>query len=218
MVAKVGCFAFGGTQTLDTLDMEFEEMDLPTVTVKDKTGRSLSCYIEHSLQLKEASYVVLMPVDTPVYLFVWSDDESDDPFLVETDTEIETVYPTAKAVLAEQNINLHWSAVILTVSGEVPDLEEEEEEDYGYEPEDANGTSHEEFQLLAEFLHQDQEYAVCIPLNPVLILARMEQGQPQLLEDDEIERIQPVLEEYLAGQLIETIEEDEGDEDFTEEE
>lgn len=209
---NLGCFAFGGTQTLDT---EFEEMDLPTVTIEDEAGRSLSCYIEHTLQLKEASYVVLMPVDTPVCLFAWSDDENEDPLLIETDAEIQKLYPIAKAVLEEQNMDLHWSAFTLTVSGEVPDLEEEEEEDYGYDPEDANGTSHEAFQLLAEFLHQDQEYAVCAPLNPVLILARMEQGQPRFLEDDEIERIQPVLEEYLAGQLIETIEEE--DEDFEEE-
>jgi hypothetical protein len=201
------------------LDIEFEEMDLPTVTVKDEAGRSLSCYIEHSLQLKEGSYVVLMPVDVPVEFFTWNDDEDgEELLLIETDAEIEALYPIAKAVLAEQNIDLHRSAFTLTVSGEVPDLEDEEE-DYGYEPEDANGTSHDSFQLLAEFFHNDQEYAVCAPLEPVLILARMVQGQPQVLEEDELERIQPVLEEYLAGQLIETIEEDEEeDEDFDDEE
>lgn len=192
-------------------------MDLPTVVVKDDAGRSLSCYIEHSLQLKEASYVVLMPVETPVYLFAFDDEDSEDPSIIEADDDIAALYPIAKAVLEEQNMALHWSAFILTVSGDVPDLEEEEE-DYGYDPEDANGTSHEAFQLLAEFLHEDQEYAICAPLNPVLILARMVQGQPQVLEDDELERIQPLLEEFLAGQVIDMIEEDDEEEDFDEEE
>lgn len=195
------------------MDIEFEEMDLPTVTVTDKAGRSLSCYIEHSLQLKEGSYVVLMPVDIPVEFFAWSDDEDDEELiLIETDAEIEVLYPIAKAVLAEQNIDLHRSAFTLTVSGEVPDLEDEDE-DYGYEPEDANGTSHDSFQLLADFFYNDQEYAVCAPLEPVLILARMVQGKPKVLEGEELNLIQPILEEYLAGQLIETIEEDEGEED-----
>lgn len=202
------------------MDIEFEEMDLPTVTVKDQAGRSLSCYIEHSLQLKEGSYVVLMPVDIPVEFFAWSEDEEEDELiLVETEEEIEALYPIAQAVLAEQNIDLHRSAFTLTVSGEVPDLEEEE--DYGYEPDDANGTSHDSFQLLADFFYNEEEYAICAPLEPVLILARMVQGQPQVLEGEELERIQPVLEEYLAGQLMNTIEEDEGedeDDDFDEEE
>jgi hypothetical protein len=201
------------------LDIEFEEMDLPTVVVKDDAGRSLPCYIEHSLQLKEASYVVLMPVDTPVYLFAFDDEESEDPLIIEADEDIAALYPIAKAVLEEQNMVLHWSAFSLTVSGDVPDLEEEEE-DYGYDPDDANGTSHEAFQLLAEFLHEDQEYAICAPLNPVLILARMVKGQPQVLEEDELERIQPLLEEFLAGQVIDMIEEDDEDDedDFDEEE
>lgn len=187
-----------------------DNIDLPTVLVTDETGRALSCYVEHSLQLKEGSYAVLLPVDTPVCFFAWLNEDDEEPVLIEDEVEIGAIYSLAKAVLEEQNLTLHWTAFTLTVSGDVPEVED----DYGYEPEDANGTSHEAFQLLAEFFHEDQEYAVCAPLDPFLILARMEQGQPQMLEPEELERIQPILEEYLAGQL----DIDELEDDFDEEE
>jgi len=191
---------------LNNTELE-DNMDLPTVLVTDDVGRALSCYVEHSLQLKEGSYAVLLPVDTPVCFFAWLNEDDEEPVLIEDEVEIGAIYPLAKAVLEEQNLTLHWSAFTLTVSGDVPEVEEED--DYGYEPEDANGTSHEAFQLLAEFFHEDQEYAVCAPLDPFLILARMEQGQPQILEPEELERIQPILEEYLAGQLnIDKLEDD----------
>lgn len=192
----------------DLEDNVEDNLDLPTVLVTDETGRGLSCYVEHSLQLKEGSYAVLLPVDTPVCFFTWLNEEDEEPVLIEDEVEIGTIYPLAKAVLEEQNLTLHWTAFTLTVSGDVPEVEEDDD-DYGYEPEDANGTSHEAFQLLAEFFHKDQEYAVCAPLDPFLILARMEQGQPQILEPEELDRIQPILEEYLAGQLdIDKLEDD----------
>ena len=155
-----------------------DTMDLPTVVVTDEVGRALPCYVEHSLQIKEGSYVVLLPVDTPVCVFAWLNEDDEEPVLIEDEAEIGTIFPLAKAVLEEQNLTLHWSAFTLTVSGDVPEVEEEE--DYGYEPEDANGTSHEAFQLLAEFFYEEQEYAVCSPLDPFLILARMEQENKHL--------------------------------------
>ena len=194
-------------------EMDFEDEALPTVVVTDESGRSLSCYVEHSLQLKDKSYVVLFPVDTPVYLFAWSDDEEEEPEIIEEEEDIEVLYPIAKAVLEEQNMVLHWTAFTLTVSGDIP---EEEDEEYGYEPDDVNGTSHEAFQFLAEFYHEDQEYAVCMPLEPVLILARMENGKAYVLEEEELIQIQPILEEYLDSQAHRAIEEDE-EEDFSEE-
>ncbi len=184
--------------------MEFvEDLDLPVVVVTDNQGRSLPCYVEHSLQLDEESYVILQPVDIPVYVFAWLDEEGDEPTVVEEEEHLKAVYPHAQAVLEEQNIKLHWSAFTLTVSGEIPEVDEEDYDDYGYDAQDENGMSsaQETFQLLAEFCYDDQDYAVCTPLDPVLIVARMEQGEAQVLEGEELDAIQPFLESYLSSQL-----------------
>ena len=176
-------------------------MDIPTVVLSDEAGRSLLCYVEHSIEIEDQLYALLMPVHTPVNLFVWEDEEDDEPILVEDDGEIARVFSTAQAVLEEQNLKLQWSAVTLTVEGEVPDLEEEKEEAFELTPDDLNGSDHEEFQLLARFYHEEEEYGVYIPLDPLLILTRLEEGKPKLLDTAEFERIEPILEARLAEEL-----------------
>lgn len=169
-----------------------------SVTVTDEFGRSLACYIEHSFELNNENYVLLLPVDTPVEIFVWAEDEDEEePIPLEDPDKIDEIFETAKAVLEEQNLTLKRTAVTLTVSGEIPEIEDDQEE-----PEDKE-EDYEELQLLASFYHEEQEYAIYTPLDPFFILARLdENGKPQLLSDEEIEKLEPMLPS-LEGMLEE---------------
>ncbi len=102
-------------------------MDVPTVWLKDDTGRSLFCHLEYSLTLADKTYALLQPVDAPVMIFAW-DKDSDEPTILEDVADLEPLLPTAKAVLSEQNLTLLDTAVTLTVEGDLPDIEDEDTE------------------------------------------------------------------------------------------
>jgi hypothetical protein len=176
-------------------------MDVPTVTLTDEAGRTLTCYVEQSLNLEGQDYVLLLPVDAPVEIFSWhEDDEDEDAAIpVETEAEIDQVFPIAKAVLEEQNLVLKRTAVTLTVEGELPEFEDDEELI------DEEGES-EDLQLLASFYHEEQEYAIYSPLDPFLVLARLDaQGQPHLLSAEEMQQLEPLLP-MLEDQLFSELE------------
>src|SRR5689334_18564333 len=104
------------------------DMDTPTVTLTDEAGLQLTCYIEHSLDVDEQEYVLLLPVDSPIEIFAWEENgDEDEAVLVEDQDTLDQVFPIAKAVLEEQNLSLKRTAVVLTVEGELPDLDEDEE-------------------------------------------------------------------------------------------
>lgn len=183
------------------------EQEEEIVTLTDEKGRSLSCTIEYSIEIEEQDYVLLLPVDTPVEIFTWHDEEGDDDdaaVFVEDDKEIDTIFDTAKVVLEEQNLKLQRTAVTLTVSGELPEFEDEE--DLIDTDDNHNGESdYEELMLLARFYHEEQEYAVYTPLDPFLLLARMKSnGEVELLSDEERERIEPLLP-MLEDQLFDEL-------------
>ncbi|WP_199246341.1 DUF3727 domain-containing protein [[Phormidium] sp. ETS-05] len=161
--------------------------------LKDAEGRSLSCYIEHSFTINSQEYVLLMPVDSPVEIFAWpeSEDDMEEPTPVE-ESEIDEIFEVAKAVLAEQNLTLKRTAIVLTVSGELPDFEELEPEEG--EDELSEDSDYEELQLLASFYNEEQEYSIYTPLDPFFILARLNaDGQPELLSNEELAEIEPML-------------------------
>jgi hypothetical protein len=176
------------------------DMDIPTVVLKDEAGRSLLCYVEYSMELDDRPYVLLIPVHTAVNFFIWEEEDEEEPLLIETEAEVAKLFATAQAVLEEQNLKLHWSAVTLTVEGDIPDFDETEE-DLDWNEEDLNGSDHEAFEFLASFYHQGQEYGVYYPVDPPMILARMERGTPQLLSEAEMEQLTPLLEARLAEEL-----------------
>lgn len=173
--------------------------DVPTVEIADEGGRSLQCYIENEVEFDEDVFVLLHPVDAPVEIFVWSeldDDESPNP--LEDEIAIAEIFPTAKAVLAEENLTLKHTAVVLTVEGDLPELEEEDDLTV-----ESNGSTEEveELQWLATFFHSDREYVIYTPLDPFFLLARREQGDRlSLLDPEEIEHLEgllPALEDRL---------------------
>lgn len=186
---------------MDEEDME--SLDAPTVTLQDEAGRSINCYVEQSLEVEGEEYVLLLPVDSPVEIFVWQEGEDEDDeeaVLVEDDAQIDVLFPVAQAVLQEQNLTLKRTAVALTVEGDLPELVEDEEAD------EAADEEHEELQLLASFYHEEQEYAIYTPLDPLFILARInEAGQPTLLTPAEFEKIEPMLP-MIEDQLFDEME------------
>lgn len=181
------------------------------VTLTDETGRSLTCSIEHSLELDGQEYVLLLPVDSPVEVFTWrgDEDDEDEEALPVSEAEIDEIFETAKAVLEEQNLTLKRSAITLTVAGDLPDLEEDEV----VEAEDKQGegeAEYEELQWLASFYHKEQEYAIYAPLDPFFLLARINaEGIPELLSPEEFQKLEPMLptlEGLLEERLFEELE------------
>jgi hypothetical protein len=176
--------------------------DAPTVTLTDDAGRTLDCYVEQSIELDDREFVLLLPVDAPVEIFAWREEGDDDEaaVLVEDPKELATVFRTAQAVLEEQNLTLKQTAVVLTVEGDLPELEEELEED------DEELDDQEELQLIASFYHEDQEYAIYTPLDPYFILAQLDdQGNPRILSPEELKKLEPLLP-MLEDQLFDELE------------
>lgn len=175
-----------------------------SLTLTDESGRSLICYVEHSLEVDGSEYLLLLPVDAPVEIVAWDeseDEEEADATLIEGEAEIDLIFSDAQAVLAEQNLTLKRTAYTLTVEGELPVVDEEEiltieieEDEVELEPE--------QFQYLASFYHEEQEYGIYTPLDPLLFFARANQkGQPVLLSPEEFKKVQPLLEELLFDEL-----------------
>lgn len=184
------------------MDETAMEDDTPTVSLNDEQGRSLLCYVERSLDIEGAEYVLLLPVDTPIEVFAWEDDdesEDDEEILVDIeDEELEEVFPTARAVLAEEDLILHRTALTLTASGNLPEVSEEEIITLDIE-DDQGQLNFEQFQQLASFFYEDQEYVICTPLDPLLFFARMNSGQPELLSPEEFQHLLS-LDEFKAIQ------------------
>jgi hypothetical protein len=176
-----------------------ENGELPetSFTITDEQGQALECYVQSTLEVDHQEYLLLICVNQPVVILTWPDadeDEDEAAIPVESESELEVLFPLAKAVLAEQNLTLHYSTITLTVSGELPDLSEEDLEAITPDDADSDSDEYEELVWLASFYHKKQEYGVYIPLDPFLILARVdEQGKPQLLSPEELQQIEPLL-------------------------
>ncbi|MDJ0533284.1 MAG: DUF3727 domain-containing protein [Xenococcaceae cyanobacterium MO_207.B15] len=181
-----------------------ESYDEETISLVDANGRSLICYIEHSLETDGTVYLLLMPMDIPIVIISWDDDDDDveetEAVMLEDDAEITAIFANAKAVLAEQNIYLKHTAYTLTATGELPPIEEDQlltlnldEEDSELEPE--------ELQFLASFYNSAQKYSIYTPLTPLIFFARYNaNGEIELVSPEE-ERFQPILEELLFEEL-----------------
>ncbi|WP_341525275.1 DUF3727 domain-containing protein [Nostoc sp. UHCC 0302] len=173
-----------------------------SITLTDEKGRSLECYIEHSLEVDGQEYVLLLPVDSPVEIFAWQgEEEEEEALLVEDDAVIDQLFTTAQAVLSEQNLILKNTAYALTVAGDLPPVEESELFTLEIEDDEAD-LEPEQLQLLSSFYHEDQEYAIYTPLDPLLFFARITKaGTPELLSPEEFRKVQPLLEEHLFNEV-----------------
>ncbi len=173
------------------------------VNLTDEAGRTLSCYVEKYLELDSKTYLLLLPVDSPIEIFAWNEDDDDDEesaelTAIDEDDQIATVFADASAVLSEQNLTLKQTAYTLTASGDLPPLDPEEILQIDLEGEDLEP---EEFQILCHFYNEEQEYIICTPVDPLLFFGKKnEQGVVELLSNQESDEVAPQLEELLLDE------------------
>ncbi|WP_204105024.1 MULTISPECIES: DUF3727 domain-containing protein [Spirulina sp. CCY15215] len=173
-----------------------------SLTLTDEAGQSLCCSIEHSFIQDGATYFLLLPLDTPITIIAWESDLDDaEAIWVEDSAEIALVFDDAKAVLAEQNLTLNQAAYTLTVSGELPEADEDDILTLEIETE-TDQLESEQFQFLTHFYHEEQEYEIYTPLDPLLLFARQTPtGDVEILSLEELQSIQPQLQELLVREL-----------------
>jgi len=167
-----------------------DKYEAPTLLLKDSNKNELFCYLEQIVDLEGEEYALLTPVDTPVTLFKIG--EKDEPVLIEKIEKNEQVLKNADAVLQEHDLTLIRSAVTLTVSGELeePIYDDLEEEDFNDDSET--------YELLVNFNVQSEEYGLYVPLDPFFIVGKLQiDGGALLIEDDEFDRVQPLIESAL---------------------
>ncbi len=179
----------------------FEES---AVVLTDEAGRFLPCQVEQRFDLNNQEYLLLLPIDAPIEIFVWHQDDAEDDVLMDIeDDEIDQIFLTAKAVLAEQNLVLQRSAITLTAAGELPDVEEDHCLTLELDEVDETGAPMtEDFQILATCFYEDEEYTLCTPLEPLLIFAhRTSSGSLEIVTPEEFQEIRGGLEEKLFDLL-----------------
>ena len=160
-----------------------------TLILNDSNGNELFCYLEQIVHVEKKEYALLTPVDTPVSLFKIN--EKDEPELIDKIEKNEQVLKNADAVLQEHDLKLIRSAVTLTVSGEL------EEPIYDELEEDGIDEESETYELLVSFNLFEQEYGLYIPLDPFFIVGKLDGQGALLIEDDEFDKVQPLIESEL---------------------
>ena len=166
-----------------------DNYDAQTLLLNDSNGNELFCYLEQLVSVEGREYALLTPVDTPVSLFKIN--EKDEHELIEKIDKNEQILKNAEAVLQEHDLRLIRSAVTLTVSGELEEpIYDELEEDYVDD-------DSESYELLVNFNLFDQEYGLYIPLDPFFIVGKLKDKGVLLVEDDEFDKIQPLIETEL---------------------
>tara|TARA_Y200000002_G_scaffold203269_1_gene167655 strand:- start:395 stop:931 length:537 start_codon:yes stop_codon:yes gene_type:complete len=171
-------------------DHNYEDnYETQTLILNDSNGNELFCYLEQLVKVKEKEYALLTPVDTPVSLFKINAKE--EPELIEQIEKNEQVLKNADAVLQEHDLKLIRSAVTLTVSGEL------EEPIYDELEEDSLDDESETYELLVSFNLLEQEYGLYIPLDPFFIVGKLMGQGALLIEDEEFDKIQPLIESEL---------------------
>jgi hypothetical protein len=184
-------------------DSEYVQ-DGPQISLKDESGRSLVCQIEQTFSIEEKQYALLLPLDTPVEIFTWQEDDSEEnDSLVDVDEQnIDKLFPTARAVLAERDLTLRRSAITLTVAGEIPEPVEDDCFTLEIGADTSEEAEEEEFQVLATFFQDDVEYTICTPTDPLLLFAQIaESGDARMVPPEEFERLRPEIESVIFDVL-----------------
>jgi len=167
------------------------EYEAPTLILKDSSDNELFCYLEQIVNIEDKEYALLTPVDTPVTLFKIN--ERDEPELIERIEKNEQILKNADAVLQEHDLTLIRSAVTLTVSGEL------DEPIYDELEEDSINEESETYELLVNFNVQNDEYGLYVPLDPFFIVGKLQKDFALLIEDEEFDKIQPLIESELEN-------------------
>ncbi len=192
-----------------------------TLVLRDTQGRQMLCEVHRRVELEGVTYILLTPTLPVAEILVWKDEEveldakdflmgfTEDDYegtLDEPDWEdMEKILPTARAVLAEQNLNLQTlifdQVHFLSVEGDIPLPSDEDLLEISTTDDE---DELERYQLLATFYHEDRHYGVFVPPadedgnrdSPVLLAVQPQAGEPYPLFDfppDLMERLQILL-------------------------
>jgi hypothetical protein len=189
-----------------------------TVVLNDPdTGRTLPCVVEHEVDVMEATYLVCCPQDDVV---TFATENGDDGLVCLSDeTLIDKLFATAAAVLAEDHVTLKRTAFLLTVDdsdavvlGSTEFDEDDDDSDDDVEGGEWDGDDDEDdddkdgddsdddsetVSVLGEFRHDDVNYFVLKPEDPVLLVARRTEGKLVVVEEDELEYVSPIIEAQI---------------------
>eukprot|EP00290_Baffinella_frigidus_P019553 CAMPEP_0180219252 /NCGR_PEP_ID=MMETSP0987-20121128/18323_1 /TAXON_ID=697907 /ORGANISM="non described non described, Strain CCMP2293" /LENGTH=296 /DNA_ID=CAMNT_0022179751 /DNA_START=65 /DNA_END=955 /DNA_ORIENTATION=+ len=195
---------------------EAEEEERDEIVVTDPiSGKSIECYIDQDIEVDGKQYVLVYPCDTPVVLAYFDGGEQD--LMPVPEDEVDKLFAAAYKACAEQELELINSAVVLTLQGDIEDLDEDadasgsaagrrmrvawDEDAFGEAGED------EEFvKVITSFKDGGMEYLVTEPLEPVLIIAKPSTKEAkagdarehyECLPEDEVERVMPKVEQIL---------------------
>ena len=171
-----------------------DNYEAQTLILNDSNGNELFCYLEQLVKVEGEEFALLTPVDTPVSLFKIN--EKDEPELIEKVEKNEQILKNADAVLQEHDLKLIRSAVTLTVSGEL------EEPTYDELEEDELDDDSETYELLVNFNLLEEEYGLYIPLDPFFIVGKLRNNGAVLIEDEEFDKIQPLIESELEKSIF----------------
>ena len=175
--------------------------DTEIVTIYDDEGRSLDCYIENEIEYTNIIYVLLMPVDLAIIILKeqtpeHQNIEEGETIIVEDSEEIKTIFGDAKAVLGELNLFLKHTGFMLSASGELPPLEEDNVISLELEENDSDVDA-DELQFLASFYSSKQKYNLCTPLSPILFIGEKNpKGKINIFQEDD-SRFGLILEELM---------------------
>lgn len=184
--------------------------EYPVVTLTDEEGRKLACYVEKTIDVDGVDFLLLLPVDLPIEVFVWQsaneegsadEDDSEEVLVDVEDEDIDALFPSARAVLAELNLMLERSAHTLTAAGDLPEADEEDCFSLEVDEEDSEPIT-EDFQMLATFFHDGSQYTLCTPLEPLLFFAtRNDDGTVELVDPEDFQKMRSQLEDKLFDVL-----------------
>lgn len=191
-------------------NQERDSEDIDRVTLSDEKGSTLDCYIENAVEGNDGTYLLLMPVDVPVVILSWDGEEEyssdgseiSNAVLLEDPTEIEEIFADAKAVLAELDLTLKLTAFTLTLTGELPPIEDDGVLTLEVDSDEPSIDS-EELQFLKDFYHNKHKYSIYTPLSPLLFLAKYNLlGKIELVSPED-KQMQVILEELLFDEMEE---------------
>lgn len=203
---------------------EDENDGFECVTLTDpNTGRTLPCVIEHEVEVGSERYCVCCPTDDVVAFA--TEDNTMGIVCIEDPDMINSLFPTAAAVLSEDHITLKRTAFVLTMDdtdarliqdGDLDADDDDEDDDIeeavgarisrGYEAEDRAALEEDEddeesslASILGEFRHGGKDFFVVSPEEPVHLLARRTSGGLVVPEEEELLEVTPKVEAVLES-------------------
>lgn len=193
----------------DDDDSDYEEGQ--ELQLWDKESQTfLAVTVEHEIDHKNTHYYLCYPDDHPVaFARMTSADELD---IIDDKDLVKKLFPNASAVMSEDQMTLHDTPFILTMTdlrtleeldddylGHIADEEEDDDDDDDEEEDDDDDDDH-SVEMLAEFDFEGDRYYVVRPLGPVHVVAKAVGSDVVVLGEKELEKISPIIEEFIMNQ------------------